>query len=148
MTGFTFRALVLLHIAFLLASACAGLYFPELLPADLQAAYAEAAAASPLETQTWSWLILVPLFAAMIAGYIGLFLFRRWGRSICLITTIIGMGLYPLFGPAVLSWLESALADVSNLLWGALLALAYFGPIRARFGDREPHAPVSHPDDR
>lgn len=70
--------------------------------------------------------------AAMIAGYVGLFLLTRWGRALSLALTVLAFPLYLLTGPTLLSPLESMLADASTLVWGACLALAYFSPVSAR----------------
>jgi hypothetical protein len=70
--------------------------------------------------------------ALVIAGYMGLFMLKRWGRALSLGITVLGFPLYLLAGPTLLSPLESMLTDASTLVWGACLALAYYSPVAAR----------------
>ena len=70
--------------------------------------------------------------ALVIAGYVGLFLLKRWGRALSLGITVLGLPLYLLTGPTLLSPLEAMLTDASTLVWGACLALAYWSPIATR----------------
>ena len=141
MTDRGFRTLVLLHLIAVLASAIVGVAFPELLPESLTGAYQAAEAESILE-RDWGWLLVVPLALAALASYVGLLMFRQWGRSLALLTTVAGFALAPVSGPVVASWLESGLYDLSNTAWGAVLALAYFGPISARFGANNSSKPT------
>ena len=83
------------------------------------------------------WLGLafaLPLLAAIVAGLVGLFFFRRWGRTVSFYSTIVSLCLYSLSGPEIYSPLENVLFEVSSLLWGAILALAYYSPIADRLG--------------
>ena len=70
--------------------------------------------------------------ALVIAGYMGLFMLKRWGRALSLGITVLGFPLYLLAGPTLLSPLEAMLTDASTLVWGACLALAYYSPVAAR----------------
>lgn len=70
--------------------------------------------------------------ALVIAGYVGLFLLKRWGRALSLGITVLGLPLYLLTGPTLLSPLEAMLTDASTLVWGACLALAYYSSVAAR----------------
>lgn len=82
------------------------------------------------------WLIFgigVPLAIAGISGVVGLYKFKPWGRSLSLYSTAIGLMLYPFLGPTLSSGLESAFVEVSNLLWGGILALSYYSPISHHF---------------
>ena len=70
--------------------------------------------------------------ALVIAGYVGLFLLKRWGRALSLGITVLGLPLYLLTGPTLLSPLEAMLTDASTLVWGACLALAYYSSVAGR----------------
>ena len=70
---------------------------------------------------------------AALAGVVGIFLFKRWGRALSLYSTALGFLLVPFIGPGVYSGLTSALDEVSFTLWGAVLAMAYFSPLAERF---------------
>ena len=132
MTQRSFRILLVMHLVSLLLGGVLGHAFPQLLSADLAEAYAATEAESVLG-QPWAWAVVAPLGIAGLAGYVGLFMLRRWGRTLSLATTALGLCLYPFFGPTVATWPQSALTDLSNILWGAALALAYLGPVSAQF---------------
>jgi hypothetical protein len=90
------------------------------------------------------WLTLavaLSLLAAMITGLIGLYFFKRWGRSVSLYSTILGLIMYLFSGPEIYSALESVLFEVSSLLWGAILALAYYSPVASRLGSKNSFKP-------
>jgi hypothetical protein len=74
----------------------------------------------------------VVALAITIVGYVGLFLLKRWGRGLSLGITVLGLPLYLLTGPTLLSPLEAMLSDTSLMVWGACLALAYYSPAAAR----------------
>jgi hypothetical protein len=132
MTERGFRILLVAHIVTLLLGTIAGTAFPQLLPSSLIEAYQAAGSESLLE-RPWIWAVVIPLAVAVLAGYLGLFLWRAWGRTLSLASTLAGLALYPLMGASVASWAESSLLDASSILWGAVLALAYFGPVSSRF---------------
>lgn len=75
------------------------------------------------------------------AGFIGMYLFKSWGRSLSLAVTVALPLLGTLISAASGSGTEvlpssvySAPAlELSNLAWGAALALAYWSPVSSRF---------------
>jgi hypothetical protein len=142
MTERSFRTLLYLHLATLLAATGVGVAFPEMLPSYLFEAYERSSTEAPIERAVWPWAVVLPVLGAAIAGYVGLFLWRPWGRTLSLATTVLGFVMYPLVGPTVASWLESSLLDISNIAWGALLALAYFSPVSARFAANNSSKPT------
>ena len=77
--------------------------------------------------------LLLAAVAVMIAGYVGLWLFKSWSRTLCLSTTFLGCVLTAMLGPSLYGGLSAAFYDASTLLWGAVLALAYTSPIAHRF---------------
>jgi len=82
------------------------------------------------------WLLFgvgVPLVFASLLGLVGLFLLKPWGRFISLYSTLISFFLYPVLGATVSSGSQAALAEISAILWGAVLACAYFSPVSAQF---------------
>lgn len=83
---------------------------------------------------TWTAVMVIsPLLCAWLAGLIGLFFFKRWARSLSLALTFLGLAILVSLGPTLLSSLESSLLEASSMLWGVILALAYFSPVSARF---------------
>jgi hypothetical protein len=132
MTESKFRALIALHIALSFAGVCASFIVTGYSP-ELKAAYAN-------EPEPWifsSLWLLAPYVALLlipwIAGLIGLWRMKRWGRSWSLYSTIILLVTYPLAGASLLSGIESALFEAAALCWGAVLALAYYSGISERF---------------
>ena len=93
----------------------------------------------PFVPEGWGGIALsVPLIAmliASVAGLVGLLAFKRWGRELSLWSTLVFLVIFPFTGPVVSSGVGSSLSDLSMILWGAVLAVAYFGPIRVRFED-------------
>lgn len=131
MTERRFRMLLWIHVGLAAAAAVASTFPPH--PDDLEAAV-DAASTSWLWGQTWLMLgIAVVLLAAWIAGLVGLYRFARWGRTLSLWATLATLLLYPFFGSMLYWGLESGLHEASTLAFGALLAMAYWSPVSARF---------------
>jgi hypothetical protein len=127
-----FRFLVLIQIAFTFAT-IAVTFIPNLYSPALELAYMS-------EPQNWLtaklWLALaisIPLILLIFIGIFGLYFFKPWGRSLSAYTTLATAILIPFFGPTLKSAIESSLNYVSTLLWGAILALAYYSPLNALF---------------
>jgi len=106
------------------------------LPDGYSPALAEAYANEPLpgwfQNEYAAIGVGVVALAITIVGYVGLFLLKRWGRGLSLGITVLGLPLYLLTGPMLLSPLEAMLSDASLMVWGACLALAYYSPVAAR----------------
>jgi hypothetical protein len=127
-----FRLLVVLQFVISLAS-IATVFLPVGYSQELEAAYA-AEPATWLTAGSGLSLVVVGLFLiAWLASQIGLVLFKRWGRTLSLYATLGEFALAPFQGPILSSALESTLLDTTMLLWGAILALAYFSTISNRF---------------
>jgi len=82
--------------------------------------------------------LLIPL---VIAQIVGLYLFRRWARTLSTVLTVLVWPLLLFTGPSVQSALEVVLSDVTSVLWGALLALAWASPVSRRFGGQPDASP-------
>jgi uncharacterized protein YqgC (DUF456 family) len=132
MTENKFRALIALHIALSLVGIVAAF-----LPNGYSTTLAEAYANEPISqfiSNDWFWLTFALILLAMwITGVVGMWSFKRWGRSLSLYSTIAALIAVPLFGPTLSSGLESALFEAATLCWGAVLALAYYSVVSARF---------------
>jgi len=77
--------------------------------------------------------LLLAVASAFIASLVGLYRFRRWGRTWSLWLTLASQSVFFLVGPMVAEPLDWFLYTLSNMLWGAVLAVAYFSPLSARF---------------
>jgi len=133
MTETRFRQILALYGVLLVAGIVASF-----VPGGYSQALADAYASEPepkLSQNTWLLVgIVVPMLAAVLAGYIGMFFFKRWARSLSLLTTLAGIVLILFVGPTLSSAVEDTLFEASSLLWGGALALAYFSPVSVRFG--------------
>ena len=135
MSDVRFRWLLVLYLLCMFAAV-----FAAFLPSGYSTEIDELIAKEPVPAilaNDWAFLGGAAAFlAAVFTGLAGLFLFRRWGRTLSLHTTLVGFLVFPFFGPVVSSGLGSSLMEASSVLWGAVLACAYFSPASARFGAR------------
>jgi hypothetical protein len=143
MSNSQFRWLLVVYVIATLA-AVASSFLPDGHSQVLADAYAQ-------ESESWFssniWVLMaiaLPLLAAIVAGFVGLFLFKRWGRAVSFYSTLAGLCLYLFTGPTVNSALEGVLYEVSSLLWGAILALSYYSPIAGRLGANDSFKPKPH----
>lgn len=114
-------------------AALASLSFPDYSD-GLAAAYAA-------EPEAWllagSWAangVMGALMLACLVGLVGLFRFKAWGRTVSLYATPAALVVEACAGATLSSGVENALLGAASMLWGAVLALAYFSPVRSRFG--------------
>ena len=132
MTETSFLKLLWIYVALMVSAIAASAFAPH--SEALQAAVDR-------ESNSWLWrhawasiAVYAVLVAAWLVGLVGLFRFKVWGRSLSLYSTVASVLVYPLMGSS-LSWgVESSLYESSTMLWGAILAIAYFSPVSARFG--------------
>jgi len=132
MTDSRFRKLLWIYVALTTAAIVASAFPPH--SDALQAAVEN-------ESNSWLWdhiWVSIGVFSVLVLGWlvglVGLFRFKRWGRSLSLYSTIATILSYPFMGSS-LSWgVESGLYESSGMLWGAILAIAYFSPVSSRFG--------------
>jgi ABC-type spermidine/putrescine transport system permease subunit II len=127
-----FRRLLILYVLLSVASGVAGILGTGYYSTELYAAYE--AEPTWLNTHFWTAAIgIIALLVAGVAGMVGLYQLKGWGRTVSLCTSIAGLALFTIVGP-ILTWpLESALSEAGTCLWGALLGAAYFSPLRQQF---------------
>lgn len=88
--------------------------------------------------------LLVVNLALCVVGFIGMFTFNRWGRTLSLIVTVFFPVLWIAFGalvnpehvaarPLPSSDFSPYLLELATVAWGAVLALAYYSPVGSRF---------------
>lgn len=80
------------------------------------------------------FIILFVFFSALIlASYVGVLLFRNWGRWLYLICTLLVASLSLFLGPTIIYGWENALWEIATLANGAIMAVMFFSPIRGEF---------------
>jgi hypothetical protein len=132
-----FRTIILLSLACVVASIFVNHFAPGLVPEPLRLAgesYAqsEADSASTLSLvfQSIAW---VGLLAAYIVGFFGMLMFKPWARSLNVALAFSSFVVWPLVGYNLASGWSQAFTDVSLLLWGGAISMAYFSPVSERF---------------
>ena len=132
MSDSRFRWLLALYIITLLVAASVG-FLPDGYSQALADAYAQEPQSWLFEDTRVALAVTIPLLAAIVAGLVGLFRFKRWGRALSLYSTVAGLCLHLLIGPTLQSPIENVLIELCTLLWGAILALSYWSPTARRF---------------
>jgi hypothetical protein len=128
-----FRRLILLYVALLLAEIAVAIFAPTGYSEALSEAFENEPQPALVENLGLMVAIALPIAVAAIAGIIGLYLFKAWGRPLSLVSTIAGLIVYVFTGPALYGAAEYMLWEASTLVWGALLALAYYSPVAIHF---------------
>lgn len=100
MSPTAFRCVVVASILLPFAATGVDLLFPALIPAGLAKA-AEAEPLSPLFDQWWFGALTIAFGLTALAGIAGLLLFRRWGRTLSLWSSVAALAYYPMLGAGV-----------------------------------------------
>jgi hypothetical protein len=130
-----FRLLVLFNALLIPVAMFVSALDVRLLPPEQQAWLASRAApASALHSL--AGMLSFGAFIAMCIGLAGLLAFQRWARSLVLVATIAIYLPMPLSGTVVLSGFAYTMDSVAAILWGVLLAVAYWSPVAALFDAR------------
>ena len=129
-----FRLLLLAHVlTMVLALAASFGLFGETFSVALNMAYENETSLFARQPDFLFQAELVGLTALSVANIIGLYRFRHWARVLGLWMCVLAVPLTISFGPLLETGLEAALMDLSTLLWGGLLALAFYSPVSAEF---------------
>jgi hypothetical protein len=129
-----FRLLVLFNALLIPAAMFVASYDALLLPAQLQAWLASRSLSLLSPLQSIAGTISFAAFAAICIGLLGMLMFWRWARALTLWGTVLIYLPMPLSGAAVLSGFAYTMDSVAAILWGVLLAAAYWSPVAAEFG--------------
>ena len=131
----TFRILLILSIALAVLSLVSGFYFPDENIQKVNDYILEVEGSTDVFTleEIWRLTLSAIILVAVIASYIGLFLFKLWGRHLFVASFVFATPSYFMGGLYVSSGLESWFYDASMLLSGGLAALMYFSPIKVHF---------------
>lgn len=88
-----------------------------------------------LEPELEGSSLIIVATLALIAGimavvsYVGLLLFKSWARHVYLAVFVVVFALYPFMGVTVYSGVGQIFYDLSMVLSGVVLALAYYSPV-------------------
>lgn len=133
MTKMHFRILIFCYAASLAAVAVDAQYFPKQVSEELSAAYAKEVV-QPLVFSPVVFLVLSTIaLVAIVVPPVALFFFRKWGRWLGLCATVAMLIAVPFLGPSLTSGFGTAVSQLSAMLWGAILALAYFSSLSSAF---------------
>jgi len=109
-----------------------GSYFEDQMPLLLQQYLAD-----PHQFLDWSdtqkMMILGASLAIVILAYIGMWIFKPWGRTLYCVSMVMGLVLYRLLGPQVLNEWEAIFTYLSDALEGVLLLWMFTGDIKNQF---------------
>ena len=130
------------YAAFLIAT-MASAYFSDFSP-SLTAAYEAEQGPWLMNNLPIAAIVLAVLALAATVGFIGLFWFRSWARSLSLYSTLTGFFVLPFYGASLESGIENMLGEASATLWGAILTLAYFSTVSEQFGVKSLDTPQTH----
>jgi len=77
--------------------------------------------------------ILALLLILIIVGLVGMYLFKKWGRTLTVVLTIISICSIALMGVTVALPTYIILNDISNLFFGAIICMSFLEPINNEF---------------
>lgn len=128
-----FRALMLVALVLTVAH--------ELITAVGDPSWSLLGAANVRQGALFATGIVVTLCIVALIGFVGMYTLKSWGRTVALVATLAGLVLWAVglslaaqAGAMPQANPSSVLDHIAALCWGGALSLAYFSPLRARFG--------------
>ena len=76
---------------------------------------------------------IVIVLTLLLVAFVGLMLFKNWGRVAFILCGVVGLPYIVFGGPYVSSGLGSFLYDLSNIASGVVLAMMFLSPISDEF---------------
>ena len=131
-----FRLLVLFNALLIPAAMFVASFDVFLQPPELQAWIAARGAGLSTPLHSIGAMVSFGAFVALCVGLAGLMAFQRWARWLTLVATIAVYLPMPLSGTLVLSGFAYTLDSVVAILWGVMLAAAYWSPVAVEFARR------------
>jgi hypothetical protein len=131
-----FRGLLFLYLALVIGTIVASFALESYLPEELRL-YEEAQANAPPTAA----MLVVFLFALValvlhVVGWLGMLFFWRPSRWIFLASEVLFFAVSTVFGASVYHGVTDAIDTASAMVAGAILAMAFFSPVRERFAAR------------
>jgi uncharacterized RDD family membrane protein YckC len=134
-------------LLFGLAAGLFDTFFPSTIPEALLFAQASEEGRSSSAMQIY--VVLVALLVGLVGNLtaiIGLYTFQSWAPRVAVFITSFLIFLSPVIGASVSSGWASALSELSATLWGVVLAIVYFSPLKERFVEKGSQPPFSSHD--
>lgn len=128
-----FRVLVVASVLIGLLGEFFDMIVPFALPESLSAAADTHFEEKPLYSLIALGIGALVMMGVSAAAVVGLLLFKSWAPRLAIISVIGTLIIALLVGPGASSGWSSALLDLSSMLWGAVLAIAYFSPLKEKF---------------
>lgn len=129
-----FRLMIVVGFCLAITGAFLDMVVPGIVPPVLEDAYDAYSAEEPEPAHLLLLgVLLLLVFIAGLASTIGLFFLKPWSRRVALWVTVLAVVIYPFFGASVCSGWASMLIDSSSMLWGAVLAMAFFSELKVHF---------------
>ena len=128
-----FRALMLASLALSILAFIIDITVPALVPEGVRFAEEQYWNGTSTAGLVFRLGLLLGYVIVSLVAFVGLYFFKQWARTANLVLSALLLLLAPALGHVVLSGLAQGLAEIALMLWGAVLALAYFSPISERF---------------
>ena len=141
MTKTGFRTALVLSYAFAMLSVGASFAGEAGLPAPLREYLEREQNAEFAALDLVLLAVLIPFLMIEIVSLVALLKFWRWSRELAIVATALGVIFIPLLGPTVEPGISTALNYLSSMMYGAVIALAYFSPAAAWFRECSPAPP-------
>ena len=132
-TPYLFRTLMLASLGLSILAFVVDSTIPALVPEPLRLAEAVYWNEMATGSFTFRMSLLIAYVIVSLVALVGLYFFKPWARTATLVLSGLLLLIAPALGHVVLSGLAQGLAEIALMLWGAVLALAYFSPISERF---------------
>ena len=81
-------------------------------------------------------VFFLALVVALIVAWVGLWLLKRWARTLYTTLVVISLVMTLFLGPVVTSAFAAALYSISSLAGGIMLGLLWFSELRGKFEAR------------
>ncbi|CAD6872466.1 hypothetical protein [Methylomonas fluvii] len=128
-----FRYTLLTYMVLAILGGVFDFVFPFFIPESLRNAQEASDANLSLIVLICLAILILVLLVSLAVVIVGLYLFRPWARRLAVVITVLALFVWPLLGINVASGWSLVLTDLAGTLWGAILALIFFSPLKECF---------------
>ena len=130
------RTLIIVELVSALLGTYADIALQSTFPLELQA-YLLTESQGPLGAgDVLKGVVFGALLVAVVVAWVGLWLLKRWARTLYTTLVVISLVVTLFLGPVVTSALGAALYSISSLAGGVILGLLWFSELRGSFEGR------------